>query len=685
MTELLIAEKPDAALKIATALADDKVTKENNKKVPYYKIIHKGKRIFIGCAVGHLFGLKEVNGKGWTYPVFNFDWVPTYEINKEAKYTKDYIETLKKLAKQADEFTICCDFDDEGTVIGLNIIKYICKKEDANRMKFSTLTKKELINSYENKLKTLDWGNANAGIVRHSLDWLHGINLSRALTLAVKNAKGGFKILSIGRVQGPTLNLIVEKEKEILAFKSKPYWQISLSFNYNNLLLISWHKKNEFWDKKEAEKVLKNTKNKKAIISKITKSEIIQNPPTPFDLTTLQLEAYKTIGINPKETLALAQNLYINSLISYPRTSSQQIPESIDLREILTKLLNSDYSNLVEELLKKQLKPNNGKKTDPAHPAIIPTGEIPEKLTEKESKLYDLIIRRTLSTLAEPAKRESLQIEINCNNEIFLLNGIKTTYQGWHKYYGHFLMLKEIELPEFKEKQEIKNPKIEIHEKETQPPRRYTPASLVKELEKKSLGTKSTRSNIIDTLYERQYIQEQSIQATHLGIKIIETLEKYSPEIIDEELTRHFEKETDLIQQDKKTKEDVIEENKKILIKVLEKFKKNELNIGKELAEANRITRDKANFVGKCPKCKEGNLRILYNKNNKSYFVACNKYPDCKTTFSMPKYALPKPNEENCKECSYPRLKMIRKGKRPYDFCINPECPSRKRYLEEQN
>ena len=684
MTELLISEKPMAALKIATALADDKIIKKENKKIPYYEITHKGKKIIVGCAVGHLFGLKEINGKGWTYPVFNFDWVPAYDINKGAKYTKDYIETLKKLAKQSDEFTICCDFDDEGTVIGLNVIKYICKKEDANRMKFSTLTKKELIDSYENKLKTLDWGNANAGVARHSLDWLHGINLSRALTLAIKNAKGGFKILSIGRVQGPTLDLIVEKEKEILAFKPMPYWQISLSFSHNDLLLISWHKKNEFWNKEEAEKVLENTKNKKTIISRIKKSEIIQNPPTPFDLTTLQLEAYKTIGINPKETLALAQNLYINSLISYPRTSSQQIPESIDLREILTKLLNSDYSNLVKELLKKQLKPNNGKKTDPAHPAIIPTGEILEKLTEKESKLYDLIVRRTLATLAEPAKRESLQIEINCNNEIFLLNGIKTIYPGWHKYYGNFLMLKEIELPEFKERQEIKNPKIEIHEKETQPPRRYTPASLVKELEKKSLGTKSTRSNVIDTLYDRQYIAEQSIQATELGIKTIETLEKYSPEIIDEELTRHFEKETDLIQQNKKTKEEVIDENKKILIKILEKFKKNELNIGKELAEANKLTKDKASIIGKCPVCKEGDLRILYNRNNKSYFVACNKYPDCKTTFSMPKYALPKPNDI-CKECNYPRLKMIRKGKRPYDFCINPECPSRKRYLEEQN
>ena len=621
MVELLISEKPQSALKIATALADDKVIKKENKKIPYYEVKHKGKKIIVGCAVGHLFGLKEIDGKGWTYPTFNYDWIPIYEVNKAAKHTKPYIETLKKLVKEADEFTICTDFDDEGSLLGYNVLRFIAKKNDAARMKFSTLTKKDLVSSYENKFKTLDFGQIFAGETRHTLDWAWGINLSRALTLSVKNAKGGFKILSIGRVQGPTLNLIVNKEKEILSFKPVPYWQVSLVFNHDGKDFTAEHKKNPFWKKNEAEKALQNTKNSKAIISKIKKSEIIQAPPTPFDLTTLQLEAYRTLGINPKETLSLAQNLYVNGLISYPRTSSQQIPPSIDLREILTKLFKSDYADLVKELLKKQLQPNNGKKTDPAHPAIIPTGEIPEKLTDREFKLYDLITRRTLATLAEPAKRESLQIEININKELFALNGIKTIYPGWHKYYGHFLMLKETELPEFRGGQEIKNYRTDMYEKETQPPKRYSPASLVKELEKKHLGTKATRSNIIDTLYERQYIHEQSIQATHLGIRVIETLEKYSPEIIDEKLTKHFEKETDLIEQNKKPKEKVIEESKNVLIKILEKFKKNELNIGNELAEANKQTRDKASIIGKCPKCKQGDLRILYNKKFKENIV----------------------------------------------------------------
>jgi len=682
MTELLISEKPDAALKIATALADDKVTKKVNKKVPYYEITHKGKKIIVGCAVGHLFGLKEKDGKGWVYPAFNYDWFPIYEVNKFAKYTKDYIETFKKISKDIKEFTVCTDFDDEGTVLGLNIVKYICKQKDAHRMKFSTLTKKDLLISYEKKSKTLDWGQANAGLCRHELDWLEGINLSRALTLAMKAAQGGFKVLSIGRVQGPTLNLIVQKEKEISAFKPVPYWEISLTGKADKKEIIAWHKISEFWKKEDANKVLKNVKGKKAVVQNIKESELTQEAPFPFDLTTLQLEAYRNFGINPKESLAIAQNLYVNGLISYPRTSSQQIPDSIDMKEILTKLLDSKYRDLVKEILKTKLIPNNGKKTDPAHPAIIITGELPEKLKERETKIYDLIVKRTLATFAEPAKRKSLNVEINCNKEIFIAKGILTTYPGWHKYYAPYVKLDEIELPKLEKNQEILKPKFELYEKETQPPRRYSPASLVKELESRHLGTKATRSNIIDTLYDRQYITEQSIQATELGIRTIETLEKYSPEIIDEALTREFEEETELIQEGKKTKEEIVEKNKKILLKILEKFKKNELKIGEELAIANKETRDKASIIGKCPKCKEGDLRILYNKRFKSYFVACNKYPECKTTFSMPKYALPKPGDI-CKECNYPRLKMIRQGKRPYDFCINVECPSRKRYLEE--
>src|SRR3989338_8412261 len=159
--ELLIAEKPTSAKNIAEALADDKVTQEKNKKVIYYAFTHKGKPIVIASCLGHLYGLVEKEKNGWKYPTFSYEWKPIYEAQKRASQTKDFIDTLKKLAKNADEFTVCTDFDDEGTVLGLNAVHFACGQKDAHRMKFSTLTKKDLIASYQNKMKHMDWGQAN--------------------------------------------------------------------------------------------------------------------------------------------------------------------------------------------------------------------------------------------------------------------------------------------------------------------------------------------------------------------------------------------------------------------------------------------------------------------------------------------------------------------------------------------
>ena len=229
MAELIITEKPNAAKKIADALADKKPEKKIINKVPYYELKHSGKDIVVGCAVGHLYGLAEKEKKkGWTYPVFDIKWVPISETSKTGKFSKKYLNALKKISKDADKFTVATDYDVEGEVIGLNVIRYVCKKEDPKRMKFSTLTKPDIVKAYDNASSHIDWGQAEAGLTRHKLDWYYGINLTRALSSAIK-AAGMFKILSIGRVQGPALKIIAEREKEIRAFKPVPFWQIELN------------------------------------------------------------------------------------------------------------------------------------------------------------------------------------------------------------------------------------------------------------------------------------------------------------------------------------------------------------------------------------------------------------------------------------------------------------------------
>lgn len=684
MTELIITEKPQASKKIAEALADGKAVKKSENKVPYYLITHKNKDIIVGCAVGHLFTLTETNKNGWTYPVFDIKWVDSASQKKGSEFTKKYLNALKKLSKQADEFTVATDYDIEGEVIGLNVIRYICKKKDANRMKFSTLTKPDIIKAYENKSRHLDWGQANAGETRHKLDWMYGINTSRALTASIKTT-GMFKIMSSGRVQGPALKIIVDREKEILAFKPVPFWQISLKGSIKQENIEAWHEKDKFWNKKEADGVFaKVKKEKKGSVADVQKKEFQQSPPIPFDLTSLQIEAYRCFRIQPKITLSIGQTLYTSGLISYPRTSSQQLPKEIGYSKILKALeKNKSYSELASKLLEnKNLQPNQGKKTDPAHPAIYPTGIAPKGLKNDEQKLYDLITKRFMSTFGEPAIRETMTIKIDVKKEIFITKGTRTKFSGWHIFYQPYLKLEEQELPKVEKNEEVDIKKIDLLNKETQHPKRFTQASIIKELEKRNLGTKSTRAQIIDTLFNRGYVSGKQIQPSDLGTKTVETLEKHVPKIVDEELTSHFEIEMEEIREQKKKEDDVINEAKILLTDILKKFKAEEKEIGKELGQATKDSRTKESTVGPCPECNNGTLMIKRGKFG--LFIACSKYPDCKVTFSIPSNSLVKVTDKVCEHCSHPKIMVIKKGKRPQELCLNNNCKSKKIDLSEE-
>jgi len=681
--ELIITEKPKSALKIAQAL-DGKIEKNSISGVPYYRLDYRGKDIVITSAVGHLYTLAEKTPGKWTYPVFDVEWKEASEVRKESAHAEKYINAIKKLAKDADSFTVATDYDIEGEVIGLNVIRYACKQKDAARMKFSTLTKEDLIKAYEHKSKTLDWGQAEAGETRHKLDWYYGINISRALTHAMKSA-GLFKILSSGRVQGPALKIIVDREKEIQKFKPEPYWQIELIGNVSGGSIDAWHIEDKFFDKKKADAVIEKTKGQKAFVSNVEKKRFNQEPPVPFDLTTLQTEAYSCFKISPKITLVIAQNLYTDGYISYPRTSSQILPKEIGYEKIIRQIgAQKKYSKLASDLLAKQkLEPNNGNKKDPAHPAIYPTGIEPKNLDEREAKIYDLIVKRFLATFADRAVRETVKIEINVNNELFVAKGTRTVEKGWHIFYEPYTDLKEEELPNVSQMQEVKVIEIKMHEKQTQPPKRYTPASIIRELEKKNLGTKATRAVIVDTLFERGYVTGEQIQATELGIKTVESLEQFCPKIVDEELTRHFEVEMDEIQEKRKKPQEVLDEAKKVLIEILDEIKKKENQIGEKLRGAYKETARKASLLGKCPICKEGNLRVITSKTSGKRFIACDKYPQCKTTFGIPQTGTIKAVKELCKECGYPQVSIIRKGKRVWKLCLNPNCASKKQ--QQQN
>lgn len=676
--DLIITEKPQAAAKISAALG--KVTRNINQKVPYYEINRNGKKIVVVSAVGHLLTLSQ-NQKGSEVPIFDISWKPNFQVRK-GDFTKRYYETILKLCKNAGSLTVATDFDVEGEVIGLNVVRYICNQKDASRMKFSTLTEKELEQSYDNKTPSLAWGQAIAGETRHYLDWFYGINLSRALMNAIKST-GKFKIMSIGRVQGPTLNLIVQREREIQKFKSEPFWQAFITIDDKENQLELKHPKDIF-DKKDLEK-FKNLKGKPAV-AETKKSQQSLPPNPPFNLTTLQTEAYKLYGITPSKTLRIAQGLYLAGLISYPRTSSQKLPDSIDYKTIRDKLAKQfKASHLI-----KNAKPIQGPKNDPAHPSIYPTGNF-QVLPDQDEKIYNLIVKRFLCLFCENALIDKKQVKaiVDDNSElVFTANGQQIVKKSWLEIYPS--KRKENEIPDYNGQVEVIDERIE--EKETQPPKRYSPASILSELEKRNLGTKATRANILETLYDRGYIQDTSIKATPLGMSIIETLEKHSPIIIDEELTREFEQDMEKIESSKEEKlqekeDKVLEKAKSTITKIAKDFEKDNKEIGKELMDATTAYREQKkieNRITLCPKCKQGHLAITYSPKNKKYFIACDAYPKCKNTFSLPPHGTikkPKP-EKICEECGFPLLMALRKGKKPWFFCFNSECPSNKKRIE---
>jgi len=691
---LIITEKPAAAAKIAAALSgatDEKITSKNG--VAYYEFYKGSRRYIVGCAVGHLYGIQQIAKRG-PFPNFEVEWKEAYH-KKGGAFTERYLKILKKLAKEADEFIVATDFDVEGEVIGWNVVRFVCKQKDAKRMKFSLLTKEALDESFENLLPTLNWGAAIAGETRHYIDWFYGINLSRGLMKALSST-GTFRILSIGRVQGPALKIIADREKEISEFKPKPYWNVFLQVkDKKNQKVEVKHPKDIF---KESELLkFKHLQGKKGDATTTIKEERV-SAPTPFDLTTLQTEAYKNCGYTPSQTLRAAQSLYLAGLISYPRTSSQKYDVSIGYDKILKRL--KKYTTAVKYAVNR--KPTEGKKVDLAHPAIYPTGEN-KKVPERDKKIYDLIVKRFIACFCDSAKVENKNIKVVVNGLNFTARGVQIKDKGWMNVYPHFT--KESKVPTIDGEVDVLE--IRTEEKETKPPRRYSAASLVKELEKRGLGTKATRAAIVETLYSRGYAREKSIEVTELGLRMVETLEKYSPIILDEGLTKKMTEELEKIEVAKKDlnkkEKKVLDEAKKAVTKIAKGMSKNFEEMGKSLADANAIVWEQekeANTMTECPVCHKGKLRVMYGKKFSRYFVSCDAYPECKTIYSLPPKGMMKPARmskkaaeeagleegalEMCKECGFPMVAAFRKGRAPWKFCFNPECPSNKELTKKK-
>ncbi len=677
MNTLIVAEKPSVALRLAIALGSNTQKRINLNGVSYYEIDNSMGKTYIAAAVGHIFTIRQ-RGNKRGYPVLDIEWAASYEVSKNAYYTKKYLDVFKMLAQKSDSYINACDFDIEGTVIGTNIIKFLGNDAEkrARRMKFSTTTIPDLKNAYEN-LMPLDINNFYAGEVRHMLDWLWGINLSRALTSTLAGTKF-VRSLSIGRVQGPTLAMLAKRELEISKFVPEPYWNV--------FALISdvefANTKGNIFDGKAAKSVLEHTTEhlKGAQIDEVESTEQLVRPYPPFDLTGLQLEASRVLRLDPSTTLAMAQVLYERAYISYPRTSSQKLPPTLGLQRIIGEIAkNPPYAGLAKRLIaEKRYRPNEGAKTDEAHPAIYPTGIIPKDLKDIEARLYDLIVRRFLSCFAPYAKVGRVKVTAGIGNETYVANGARIIEKGWFEFYG-YATTKEKLLPEFIKDSKMEATKAYMHEMQTQPPRRFGKAGLIAELEKRGLGTKATRASIIDTLFRRGYIDGAAIKVTSFGMNVYKALEENSNMIVNEDTTRKLEEDMEHISDGKKRPEEVIKEGKEMLLEALKAFDSNKEKIAEAMREGLVETEVP---LGKCVK-DGGDLVIKRSKMGKQ-FVACANYPKCTNTYSLPQNAKIVATGKICEHCHTPIVKVIRRGKGVFEMDLDPDCVTKQKWKEKR-
>jgi len=662
MHEVIICEKPKASEKISSALSKNSV-KKKYKKVSYYEFEENGNKTTVLAAVGHLYSLAPRNKKQGR--LFDVEWVPLYEKDKQKKYVKDYVDAIKKFSKNADRFVHACDYDIEGTLIGYNAMKYACGEksfDNAVRMKFSTLTDEDITAAYENPME-IDFNQVDSGIARHVLDFLFGVNISKSLTDSVMQATKRYIQLSAGRVQTPTLAILVEREKEIQKFIPEPYWMIKADLEVLGIAegITADHKAGKIFDKTVADDIFADCEGKDALIDSIDLKETVKAPPFPFDLGSLQSEAYAVFGFSPKKTQQIAQNLYTEGYTSYPRTSSQKLPKSIGVDKILKKLsYNASFKHQVAKL-KKPYIPNEGKKTDEAHPAIHPTGVIPKELTTDYRKLYELITYRFISVFGENGILESMKTYLKIGKQDFNFSRKRMAKMGWMDL-TPFRKPDTDVFPSIKEGETLVVKEVRSEEKETKPPARYNQASLIRELEKRGLGTKSTRANIISILYNRKFVEGKKIKVNELGEHLIDTLKKYSNKITSEELTREFETRLEEIMGGNVDKDLIIEKAKVELTSILDDIEKNKVKIGEELYKSYRESR----VVGKC-KC--GQNLILIDSPRGSTFVGCSGYPDCKSTYSMPMGATVL--KTTCEDCGLP---LISFGKPRQRACLDPKC-----------
>ncbi len=671
MTTLVICEKKSAASRISYLLSGGDSTQKSYYDYPYFEFERDGEDYISVPLRGHIVQ--------YDYPDKYNNWSQVDEeelvwVEPEKEITaKRIVNLLEKTGKEADQIVVATDYDREGELIGLEAVRLVNEELGGlpvKRARFSSISKSELEEAFSN-LTEVDVNLAESAATRQVVDLAWGAVLTRFLSKA--SGQYGDDYLSVGRVQSPTLAIVVDRDLEIEAFDPEPYWKISALLE-KNIEFPANYTKSKIWDKEKAdeiyEKVEEAEKAQTVSFNEKTKKDW---PPSPFNTTKFLSDANK-INMSPSQAMSVAENLYTAGWISYPRTENTVYPDSLHLENHLKKLKSSELSDEVEEILSQdKIWPTKGNKKSTDHPPIYPIKPATKSdLSGNEWKVYELILRRFLATLAPIAVKRLRNAKFDIKSEEFKSSGTELIKKGWRKYYPYY-KFNEKKIPGLEEGERVDVSDVEMKEKETQPPNRYSQGKLVKLMEDKGLGTKSTRHGIIKKLYNRNFITGKVPRSTVSGKSVIETLEKHAELVTKPDMTRTLEEDMNKIAEADIEKEEVIEESREMLQKVVESLKEEKEEIGKELKQS--LTDQ--NAVGECQECEDGTLVI--RKSNNGRFVGCSNYPECKNTYSIPRSGTVKPSKGECPECGSPKVKVYHGGDTE-ELCIDVNCD----YTKEQ-
>ncbi|SDJ85609.1 DNA topoisomerase I [Halovenus aranensis] len=653
---VIITEKDNAARRIADILSDGTADAERRNGVNVYR--WGGTRV-VGLS-GHVVGLDfPPEYENWrdVEPVELIDAEVVTEPTQE-----NIVRTLSELAAEADEVVIATDYDREGELIGKEAYELVREVFDGpiERVRFSSITDREVHEAFDNP-DDLDFDLAAAGEARQVIDLIWGAALTRFLSLSARQLGNDF--ISVGRVQSPTLKLIVDREREIEAFDPETYWELFADLTKDGDTFEAQYfydddgsEAERVWDEEVATTVNETVESADtATVTSVSRRTRTDSPPDPFN-TTAFISAAGSLGYSAQRAMSIAEDLYTAGYVTYPRTDNTVYPDDLDPEALLDSFVGTDeFGDDAESLLAlEDIEPTEGDEETTDHPPIHPTGELPAwgDLEEDEWNVYELIVRRFFATVAEAATWEHLRVVAEADGHTLKANGKRLVEEGYHAVYPYSSASENV-VPDLEEGETLAIADVDLAEKETQPPRRYGQSRLIKQMEKMGIGTKATRHHIIEKLYDRGYIEDDPPQPTKLAEAVVDAAEAFADLVVSEEMTAQLERDMTAIAEGEATYEEVTEESREMLRRVFAELRESQEEIGDHLQESLKADRR----LGPCPEC--GDELLVRRSRQGSYFVGCDGFPDCRFTLPLPSTGEPLVLEEHCEDHDTNHVKML--------------------------